>query len=232
MPSQAVGDDALWGASPTAESIPLFTPIRCPTFGVHLHLSENRSSPSKTYDPATDTITIDPIRAEAFESSVAHDSDVFTNGRTDDAIPAEAVTDSTRLRQLSAFFFWTSWTASTNRPDDHITFTNNWPYEPLVGNRATGEAVVWTGVSIIMLPDVQLSIRRSLSSNPSSTLGQSRARLGGFWERLHRLLTRHDRCLQTVFAGQAFELLMSVPTVTFCVSLNPPKLSRLETSVF
>ncbi len=83
--------------------------------------------------------------------NLAHYSDVFTNGRTDYAIPAGAVTASNRLRQLSAFFFWTSWAASTNRPDDQITYTNNWPYEPLVGNRATGDAVVWTGVSIIML---------------------------------------------------------------------------------
>ena len=106
---------------------------------------------TNTYDPAADTIAIDPIRADAFESNVQHYSDVFTNGRTDYAIPAGAVTDSARVRQLSAFFFWTSWAASTNRPDDHITYTNNWPHEPLVGNRPTGEAVVWTGVSIIML---------------------------------------------------------------------------------
>ena len=28
---------------------------------------------------------------------------------------------------------------------------NNWPHEPLIGNRPTGETVMWTGVSIIML---------------------------------------------------------------------------------
>lgn len=106
---------------------------------------------TNTYDPATETITIDPIRAAAFQSNVEHYSDVFTNGRTDYAIPAGAVSDSNRLHQLSAFFFWTAWAASTNRPDDHITYTNNWPYEPLVENRATGDAVVWTGVSIIVL---------------------------------------------------------------------------------
>jgi nitric oxide reductase subunit B len=32
-----------------------------------------------------------------------------------------------------------------------MTCTHNWPYESLVGNRPTGEAVVWTGVGIIML---------------------------------------------------------------------------------
>jgi len=106
---------------------------------------------TNTYDPATKTITIDPIRADAFKSNLAHYSDVFTNGETDYAIPAGAVTDANRLRKLSAFFFWTSWAASTNRPDDQITYTNNWPYEPLVANRVTGEAFVWTGVSIIVL---------------------------------------------------------------------------------
>jgi nitric oxide reductase subunit B len=106
---------------------------------------------TNTYDPTTRSITVDPIRADAYRSNLAHYSDVFLNGKTEYAIPAGTVADADRVRQLSAFFFWTSWAASTNRPDDHITYTTNWPYEPLVGNRATGEAVVWTGVSIIML---------------------------------------------------------------------------------
>jgi len=106
---------------------------------------------ANTYDPATQTVTVAPIRADAFASNLAHYSDVFSNGKTDFAIPAGTVTDTDRLHRLSAFFFWTSWAASTNRPNDNISYTNNWPYEPLVANRPTGEAVVWTGVSIIML---------------------------------------------------------------------------------
>jgi nitric oxide reductase subunit B len=106
---------------------------------------------TNTYDPTTKTITLPAIRAEAFQANLKHYSDVFANGRAEYAIPKDAVTDADRLRKLSAFFFWTSWAASTNRPDSEISFTHNWPYEPLVGNRATGETVVWTGVSIIML---------------------------------------------------------------------------------
>jgi nitric oxide reductase subunit B len=104
-----------------------------------------------TFDPATQTITVSPVRAEAFRANVDHYSDVFANGRAEYAIPKGAVTDPDRLKKLSAFYFWTSWAASTNRPDDQVSYTHNWPYEPLVGNRATGETVVWTGVSIIML---------------------------------------------------------------------------------
>ena len=106
---------------------------------------------TNTYDPSNQTLTIDPVRAAAFEANVAHYTDVFSNGKTDYAIPRGAVTDPKRLRQLSAFFFWTAWAASTNRPNETISFTNNWPYEPWVGNRPTGDAVVWTGVSIMML---------------------------------------------------------------------------------
>ena len=106
---------------------------------------------SNNYDPATKTITLSPIRLEAFQSNLTHYSDVFTNGKTEYAIPKGAVTDPDRLKKLSSFFFWTSWAASTNRPDSKISYTHNWPYEPLVGNQPTGETVVWTGVSIIML---------------------------------------------------------------------------------
>ena len=106
---------------------------------------------TNTYDPATGTVTVPPIRAEAFQSNLKHYSDVFANGKAEYAIPKGAVTDPDRLKKLSAFFFWTAWAASTSRPTEEATFTNNWPYEPLVGNRPTGDTVVWTGVSIIVL---------------------------------------------------------------------------------
>lgn len=106
---------------------------------------------TNTYDSATGVVTVSTIRAEAFQSNLKHYSDVFFKGRAEYAIPAGAVSDADRLKKLSAFFFWSAWAASTNRPNDQITYTHNWPYEPLVGNRPTGESVVWTGVSIIML---------------------------------------------------------------------------------
>jgi nitric oxide reductase subunit B len=106
---------------------------------------------TNTYDAATNTITIDPVRAAAFVANTEHYADVFGRGRDDYAIPPDTLTDPVRQRALAAFFFWTSWAASTNRPGQTVTYTSNWPHEPLVGNRPTGDAVVWTGVSIILL---------------------------------------------------------------------------------
>ena len=104
-----------------------------------------------TFDKENETITIDPIRAKAIENNIKYFSDVFSNGRNEYAIRENSVTDPEKLRKLCAFFFWTSWAASTDRPNDEITYTSNWPHEELVDIHPSGEAVVWTGVSIIML---------------------------------------------------------------------------------
>jgi nitric oxide reductase subunit B len=104
-----------------------------------------------TYDAATGKIMIDPVRAKAFQANVEHYTKVFSTGDDRYAIPQGAMTDQTKLRSLAAFFFWTSWAASTDRPGEDMTYTSNWPHEELVNNRPTPDAVVWTGVSIILL---------------------------------------------------------------------------------
>ena len=106
---------------------------------------------TNTFDPATRTITIDPMRARAFEHSVARFGEVFIKGNPRYAIPAGSIRSEERMRDMAAFFFWTSWSAATARPGQTISYTNNWPHEPLVGNRPTGDSVMWTGVSILML---------------------------------------------------------------------------------
>ena len=103
------------------------------------------------YDSAKKTLTIEPERARAFAANAAHYADVFGNGRSEYAIQKGAVSDPGRQARLAAFFFWTSWAAVTNRPADTVSYTSNWPHETLVGNRPTSEAIVWTGVSILVL---------------------------------------------------------------------------------
>ena len=106
---------------------------------------------SNTYDPATGRITVDPVRAEAFNELYLYYSDVFSNGRSEYAIQQGALSDPVKLRQMSAFFWWTAWAASTNRPDSGASYTQNWPHEPLIGNEPTSGTIVWSVVSFILL---------------------------------------------------------------------------------
>jgi nitric oxide reductase subunit B len=103
------------------------------------------------YDTATGTLTVERVRADAFAANLSHYRSVFGNGEEEYAIPRGTLSDQVKQRQLAAFFFWTSWAASTNRPNDTVSYTSNWPHEPLVANRPTPDVIVWTGVSILML---------------------------------------------------------------------------------
>lgn len=104
-----------------------------------------------TYNNKTGIIEIDDTRYEAIKSNIKHFSDIFINGKNEYAIPQNTLTDTVKLRKLNAFFFWGAWAASTNRPGDNVTYTNNWPHEELIHNSPTPDTIVWTGVSIILL---------------------------------------------------------------------------------
>src|SRR5581483_4823934 len=106
---------------------------------------------TNTYDPHTGVLTIDPARARAFADGLRHYSNIFMSGDTAYSIPAGTIRSQDRMRDMAAFFFWTAWASATNRPGANLTYTHNWPHEALIGNQPSGEMVMWTGVSIIML---------------------------------------------------------------------------------
>src|SRR5437868_2872793 len=79
---------------------------------------------------------------------------VTTDGRllfTGETIRAGALSDPAKQHQMATFFWWTAWAASTNRPGQDVTYTQNWPHEELVGNRPTGGTVVWSVISFVLL---------------------------------------------------------------------------------
>ncbi|MCB1838622.1 MAG: nitric-oxide reductase large subunit, partial [Alcanivoracaceae bacterium] len=67
------------------------------------------------------------------------------------AMMDKTVKDSARLQPLNAFLFWASWSCMTERPGQPVTYTNNWPHEPLIDNTPSGSLMLWTGFSVIML---------------------------------------------------------------------------------
>ncbi|MBF0313058.1 MAG: nitric-oxide reductase large subunit [Oligoflexia bacterium] len=112
-----------------------------------------------TYDSTSSisTITISAVRAMAIQFVSKHYTALFTDDPTLDdlrdayAIHKNALKDPERLRKLSAFFFWTSWAAVTNRPEALVSYTQNWPAEELVGNRPAGNLIVWSVISFVLL---------------------------------------------------------------------------------
>lgn len=106
---------------------------------------------TNTYDEKTGELQITDVRYDAINKNIKHYNDIFTNGKEEYAIPKNTLSNDEKLRKLNAFFFWSAWAAATNRPNDNVTYTNNWPHEELIQNIPTPDTIVWTGVSIIIL---------------------------------------------------------------------------------
>jgi nitric oxide reductase subunit B len=103
------------------------------------------------YDEKTDTLTFTAAQATAFTELVGHYGRYFGPDSASQGLLPEAITDPTDVKQLTAFFAWSAWSASTLRPDKDYSYTNNWPPEELVDNTVTADVVVWSVLSLIVL---------------------------------------------------------------------------------
>jgi len=104
-----------------------------------------------TYDPATNRVVVSSEEAAAFHQLAAYYADVFGSGRPAYAIPRGSLTDPVKQQKMAAFFWWTAWAAHTDRPGSSITYTNNWPHEPLVANEPAPSTVLWSILSFVFL---------------------------------------------------------------------------------
>ena len=111
-----------------------------------------------TYDEISGTITVSTDRAQAIRETARHYVALFGNDvsldklRDQYAMTGNLLSDPADRQALTAFFFWTAWAAATDRPgEENLSYTSNWPHEPLVGNKMTDSAAIWSMVSIVLL---------------------------------------------------------------------------------
>lgn len=112
-----------------------------------------------TWDPDTGVLTINEQRAAAVKKVAEHYGDIFQVRNTSAskllreqyAFSQSVTINDADLHALTAFIFWTSWSAVTERPNDTISYTSNWPYDPLVGNTPPPSLLIWTLLSVILL---------------------------------------------------------------------------------
>ncbi|MCL6474449.1 MAG: nitric-oxide reductase large subunit [Firmicutes bacterium] len=112
---------------------------------------------TNTYDPQTGDLVVSPLRAQAIWAVGTHYASLFGSDpemaslRQAYAIPPNSVRDPARIKALNAFFFWAAWACGTNRPGSNVTYTNNWPHEPLIDNHPTSAIVLWSIISVVAL---------------------------------------------------------------------------------
>ncbi len=108
-------------------------------------LKENR------YDPISKQLTFIDAEKDSFQNQLATWTDYFKHPISNSGLPDNYINDPEEIRQLTAFFAWAAWASVADRPDKSYSYTNNFPYDPMVGNLLTSDAVLWSALSVAML---------------------------------------------------------------------------------
>ena len=110
-----------------------------------------------TYETQTGVIRVSSDRAAAIQTVSAHYQALFGVDpafhklREQYAMREDTIPDAEHRRTLTAFIFWTAWSAVTERPGGDVTDTSNWPADALIGNQPTAPIFMWTVLSILFM---------------------------------------------------------------------------------
>lgn len=103
------------------------------------------------YDATTDTLRFTPIEATAYRQQIEYWTNYFKRSSGNGGLKPNTITNPTELRQFTAFVTWAAWASVANRPGANFSYTNNFPYDPSVGNRPTSGALLWSALSLVVL---------------------------------------------------------------------------------
>ncbi len=115
------------------------------TAQVQQALKQNR------YNPQTRTLTFTPSEATSYQKQIGQWTSYLAQPTGNGGLPLKYIQDPQELKSLTAFFAWSAWATVANRPGRAYSYTNNFPYDPTVGNTPTGDAILWSALSLIAL---------------------------------------------------------------------------------
>jgi nitric oxide reductase subunit B len=103
------------------------------------------------YDAAGGRLTFGASEAESFRAQVGEWGSYFSSPTAAPGLPSVFIKDPQEVRALTAYFAWASWAARVHRPGKNYTYTNNFPYDPMIGNVPPAAAYLWSALSLITL---------------------------------------------------------------------------------
>jgi nitric oxide reductase subunit B len=110
-----------------------------------------RSLKENRYDARSGDLVFSPGEAASFATQTGEWRDYFSGATPAPGLPPNFIRNADELRALTSYFAWAAWATVANRPGKDYSYTNNWPYEPLVGNRPSASTYLWSGLSLVSL---------------------------------------------------------------------------------
>lgn len=102
------------------------------------------------HDAGRDVLAYTPAQAAAWREAEEHYRRWFGPAAGQSGL-RRPVIEGAELHALAAYFAWSGWVATANRPGQPYSYTNNWPPAEGAGNTLTADAVLWSTLSLIAL---------------------------------------------------------------------------------
>jgi nitric oxide reductase subunit B len=103
------------------------------------------------YDAAADTLTLTAAQVEGLNRVEQYWGKIFSEGMQRFGFLPDTIKEENQRLEISRFFFWTAWVASTLRPGTDYSYTNNWPPDKRVGNVASTATYFYSIAGIMAL---------------------------------------------------------------------------------
>lgn len=103
------------------------------------------------YDAAKGILQLTAPEAGAYRQQIKYWTDYFRDPSRNGGLKDNLISDPVELHQFTAFVAWAAWASVANRPGEEYSYTNNFPYDPSVGNQSTPGALLWSALSLMVL---------------------------------------------------------------------------------
>lgn len=103
------------------------------------------------YDATTETLHFIAPQTANYRQQINYWTEYFRHPSRNGGLKRDLITDPSELRQFTAFVTWAAWASVAARPGENYSYTNNFPYDPSVGNLPTPDALIWSALSLLVL---------------------------------------------------------------------------------
>jgi nitric oxide reductase subunit B len=103
------------------------------------------------YNPDKHTLYFTAVEKKSFNDQIDYWKNYFQTPAVNRGLPRTLIVNREELRQLTSFFAWAAWASTANQPGKSYSYTNNFPYEPLIGNGPSSATILWSALSLINL---------------------------------------------------------------------------------
>ena len=108
-------------------------------------LSENR------YQKGSEVLIFTPPEVLSYNDQQKYWAEYFSNPEVNRGLSSDIMSNPEELKKLTAFFSWAAWASTAHIPGKNYSYTNNFPYEPVIGNGPSTSAIIWSALSLIAL---------------------------------------------------------------------------------